>query len=88
MSKSTIKRPYSAQVYALIGPLRILRWKKADPGVWAEILKLSSHIEERRQDIRWSWIVNRLLPIAEECGVQKEDLDFLGKFYKQYILNS
>ncbi len=39
-------------VYSLIGPLRLLRWKKTEPTIWKEILGLASHIEERRKEIR------------------------------------
>ena len=66
-------------VYALIGPLRIRNWKLRDPVVWKEILSLASHVEERKKDLRWSWVLNKVVPIAKACGLSDEDIEELGE---------
>ena len=65
-------------VYALIGPLRIRSWK-GDPIVWKEILSLASHVEERKKDLRWSWVLNKVVPVAKACGLSDEDIQELGE---------
>ena len=65
-------------VYSLIGPLRILRWK-SEPIIWKEILSLASHVEERKSDLRWGWVLNRVLPIAKACQMNDAELEEIGK---------
>ena len=38
-------------VYALIGPLRLFRWK-SEPYIWNQIVGLEGHVEERKSDFR------------------------------------
>ena len=66
-------------VYSLIGPLRARRWK-SDPKLWKLLISLESHLEERRADFRWQWVVNRVVPVAKACGLSDEDIEELGKF--------
>ncbi len=40
---------------------------------------MASHVEERKKDLRWSWVLNKVVPIAKACGLSDEDIEELGE---------
>ena len=56
-------------VYSAVAPLRMLEVKRTDPDTWEMVDKLMDHLEQRRQEDKWMFVQENVVPlIVSRCG--------------------